>query len=157
VRRVLPVLILLLSGCTIVNEPTLTQAQALTRVEQLIHDTAGALTPKPRPESIPSFTAPSSCLDEDKSQDQIVVSRAYWLREVPKSENMAISRQVRAYWQSQGHRITASGNATNPDLSGESYPDGFTLTLTWAEGDNLYLGAASTCIWPDGTPPSATR
>ncbi|GAA3155040.1 hypothetical protein [Nonomuraea roseoviolacea] len=149
--RLFAALVLLTSGCS-VNQPTATSAQALARVEQLIHETADILTPKPRLESVPSFEVPSTCWDEDKSQDQIIVSRAYWLRDVPKSENMSISQQVRAHWEAAGHRIVASGRAGNPDLSGESQPDGFTLTLTWAEGDNLYLGAASPCVWPDGHP-----
>ncbi|MBN6053728.1 hypothetical protein JYK22_17445, partial [Nonomuraea sp. RK-328] len=98
------------------------------------------------------YTAPSVCLDDDKSQDQVVVSRAYWLRDVPRSDNMAISQQVRTYWEDHGHRVTSVGGAGNPGVTGETSPDGFLMTLTWAEGDNLYLGAASPCVWPDGHP-----
>lgn len=41
-------------------------------------------------------------------------------------------------------------------MSAESRPDGYLLALTWAEGDKLYPGATSTCVWPDGTPPAET-
>lgn len=151
-HRALLLLILLLTlGCA-VSTSTLTEAQALARVNQLIYDTAQALTPKPRLEPLSSYSAPSSCLKEGTPRGQMIISRAYWLRDIPKSDNLAISRQVRTYWQARGHRITASGKDGNPDLSGISKPDGFTLTLTWAEGDQLYLGAASTCVWPDGAP-----
>ncbi|MEV0144526.1 MULTISPECIES: hypothetical protein [unclassified Nonomuraea] len=149
--RLLAASVLLVSGCS-ANGVTINQTQALTRVEQLIRDTANGLTPRPELEQLPMFTAPTACLDEDKSQDQITVSRAYWLRGVPKSENVAISRQVRAYWEAHGHRITSIGGTGNPGVTGESRPDGFTMTLTWVEGDSLYLGAASPCVWPDGTP-----
>jgi hypothetical protein len=156
-RRVFLVLLavlvaVLLAGCT-TNKPTITQAQALARVERLIRDTAAAITPAPRLELIPSSVPPSMCLHDDESQEQVVISRSYWLRDIPQSDNMSISRQVRAYWEKQGHVIVAAGNANNPDLSGSSRPDHFNLALTWAEGDHLYLGAASTCVWPDGTPP----
>lgn len=131
------------------NKPTLSQAQAIALNDKLISETVRALTPKPRLEVIPSFNAPSGCLGEGASENQIIVSRAYWLRDVPKDQNLAISRQVQVFWKSQGHRIVSVGSNGNPDLRGESQPDGFRLFLTWAEGDDLLLGASSTCIWPD--------
>ncbi|WP_143590831.1 hypothetical protein [Thermoactinospora rubra] len=145
--------ILLLSGCTI-NESTITQSEAIARVDQLIHETANTLTPKPRLELIPSSTTPGSCLDSGKPQGQVVINRKYWLRGIPKDETMSIAHQVRAYWKKQGHRIVGSGGPKNPDLSGESHPDGFILALSWTEGDNLYLAATSPCVWPDETPSS---
>ncbi|MFI6298995.1 hypothetical protein ACIBEJ_45920 [Nonomuraea sp. NPDC050790] len=149
--RVLLAFVLLLTGCA-VSEPTLTQTQAIGLIDKLINQTVRAITPKPRLEVLPSFNAPSGCAGEGASEEQIIVSRAYWLRDVPKDQNLAVSRQVRLFWQSQGHRIVAAGGGGNLNLSGESRPEGFKLSLTWAEGDHLYLGASSTCIWPDGTP-----
>ncbi|MFI6598111.1 hypothetical protein ACIBHX_17785 [Nonomuraea sp. NPDC050536] len=134
------------------TDRTMTESQALARVEKLIHETAAVIVPKPRLELMPHTVAPHPCLHDDKSQDQIVVNRAYWLRDIPKSDIMNVSRQVRAYWESQGHRITASGREGNPDLSGVSQADGFTLALTWSAGDTLYLAATSACVWPKGTP-----
>ncbi|MFE0145769.1 hypothetical protein ACFWY5_01400 [Nonomuraea sp. NPDC059007] len=134
------------------NKPTLSQTQAIALNDKLINETVQAVTPKPRLEVIASFNTPSGCLGEGASENQIIVSRAYWLRDVPKDQNLAISRQIRVFWQSQGHRIVSMGSNGNPDLSGESQPDGFRLFLTWAEGDDLFLGASSTCIWPEGTP-----
>jgi hypothetical protein len=154
-RRVFLVLLaVLLAGCT-TNESTITQAQALARVERLIRDTAAAITPAPRLELIPSSVPPSMCLHENESQQQVVISRSYWLRDVSKSQNMAIARQIESYWEKQGHRIVSTGGFAvgHPSIGGSSRPDHFNLALTWAEGDHLYLGAASTCVWPDGTPP----
>jgi hypothetical protein len=139
------------------SEPTITQAEAYARVEQLIRDTASALTPKPRLELIPYGTAPAMCLDQGADERMVRVNRSYWLREIPASENMDISRQVRAHWEGHGHHITASGRGDNPDLSGQSQPDGFLLALSWAEGDRIYLGATSTCVWPEGTPPDTKK
>ncbi|MET9341428.1 hypothetical protein [Nonomuraea sp. NPDC003804] len=154
-------LILLLSACT-AKEPTLTQARAVARVDQLIHDTASVLVPRPRLELIEHSMPPAMCLHEGGSAEQVVINRAYWLRGVPARENMNISRQVRAHWQAQGHRITASGGPGNPTLSGESSPDHFLLALVWAKGDHLYLASTSPCVWPDNSPageapPNATN
>ncbi|MFI6815733.1 hypothetical protein ACIBG7_25235 [Nonomuraea sp. NPDC050328] len=133
--------------------PTLTRDQAVARIEQLITATAQVITPEPRLEEVPSFSAPSGCQGDGTAEDQIIVSRAYWLRGIPEGENMRVSAQIRSYWESQGYRIVAAGSGDgNPGLSGESQPERFRLSLVWAEGDDLYLGASSTCIWPDGTP-----
>ncbi|GAA0950899.1 hypothetical protein [Nonomuraea longicatena] len=88
------------------TDTTLTQAQADARVQQLIRDTAGALTPKPRLELIPDGSGADRCLGEDASEGMVHINRAYWLRDVPVSENLNLSRQVKAYRQAQGHRIT---------------------------------------------------
>ncbi|GAA2354352.1 hypothetical protein [Nonomuraea africana] len=135
------------------SEPPLTQAQALARVDRLVHDTAAALTPKPRLELVASSVPFSACLDGGKSESQIVINRAYWLRDLPKSENMSIARQVRAFWERQGHVITSTGGwqVGHPSIGGESRPDGFVLALTWSAGDDLYLAATSPCVWPDDT------
>lgn len=45
--------------------------------------------------------------------------------------------------------VTATGQPGHPDLEGKSTPDGYTLALVWAEGDNLYLAATSPCVVPD--------
>lgn len=141
-RPILVLLALLLTGCT-VTQPTMNRAHALTRVEELIQDTTQALTPRPRLEAMPSFNAPTGCLDDN--EQQIVVSRAYWLRDLPAPKNMAVSSQIRAHWESRGHRITASGG---PGLNAETRTDGFLLALVWSEGDALYLGVSSPCITP---------
>lgn len=143
-----------LTGCTM-NQNTITEAQALARVEQLIHDTAAVLDPRPQLELIPSSATSTRCLDPGKSEQQVIVNRSYWLRKVPaKQQHMTIARQVRAEWERRGHLIVSTGgfDVGRPSIGGKSRPDGFNLALVWAEGDNLYLGAASTCVWRDGTP-----
>ncbi|MGW4468246.1 hypothetical protein ACWENQ_01095 [Nonomuraea sp. NPDC004354] len=141
------------------NQPTITQAQAISRVDQLVHETAAALVPKPRLELMPFTVPPSRCLHDGDSQDKVVINRAYWLRDVPKTKNMEIARQVRAYWEAQGHRIVSTGGweVGQPSIGGESRPDGFILALVWAAGDDLYLASTSTCVWPDGTPSPSAR
>ncbi|MFI7443506.1 hypothetical protein [Nonomuraea indica] len=87
----------------------------------------------------------------------MTINRKYWLRDIPKSENLSISRQVKAYWETQGHRIVAMGTGNSPNLNAESNFDHYILSLSWAEGDNLFLASTSTCVWPEGTPPAETK
>ncbi|MFI6813873.1 hypothetical protein ACIBG7_15740 [Nonomuraea sp. NPDC050328] len=132
---------------------TYTEDQAVRRIEQLIRDTAATLTPRPRLELIASSVPPNLCLSDE---DRVVLNRKYWLRDIPKSANMAISRQVRAFWEKSGYPITAVGGQDNPRVSGESKPDSFILALGWAEGDDLYLAATSPCVTPDAPTAPAT-
>ncbi|WP_203880866.1 hypothetical protein [Planotetraspora kaengkrachanensis] len=135
---------------------TIVQTQALTRVEELLSSTVSALDPKPRLELNAIVPTVSRCLDPGptESSEQVVVSRAYWLRDIPANHNLAIAYQVRDHWVRQGHVIlgTAGLESGHPDIAGETRPDGFILALVWAEGDHLYLASSSPCVWPDGTP-----
>lgn len=126
---------------------TITQSQATERVEGLIRNTAEVLEPQPRLELIPYSVTPNPCAySADGLPERFTINRAYWLRGLPRDRSTDISRQVRARWEAQGHVITATGRAGNPGLTGTTRPDGYTLALVWAEGDNLYLAATSPCV-----------
>ncbi|MDP9867153.1 MULTISPECIES: hypothetical protein [Streptosporangium] len=150
------------AGCTEgrgVDGPTMTQAQALARVEQLIKETAGVITPKPRLDLYRPSLNLYSCLDptDGGSEDRVVVNRSYYLRDIPKDQIGEVARQVRQYWEQQGHYIQVTSK-NGLDVSGRSRPDDFLLSLA-PTGDNdvLNLEATSPCIWPNGTPgPSTT-
>lgn len=155
-------LLMTLSGCSlwkddVSEQPTITQAEAEKRVEALIQATADQITPKPRLERlIQPDTDLHRCIDpaDGGSEDRIVVSREYWLREIPEKQNADVARQVKSYWEAQGHRITeASGLERNqPDVLGRTRPDDFLIGIEWSTDGALRLGATSPCIWPDGTP-----
>lgn len=153
------VVAILVTGCTgggAVNEPTMTETQALARVEQLIKETAAVIKPKPRLDLYRPSLNPNSCLDpsDGGSKDRIVVNRSYYLRDIPQDQLAEVARQVKQYWEQQGHYI--EGIAQNDlDMSGRSRPDDFLLSLA-ATGDSgdilLGLAATSPCVWPNGTP-----
>ncbi|GAA4582331.1 hypothetical protein GCM10023194_16760 [Planotetraspora phitsanulokensis] len=136
--------------------PTIAQTQALTRVEQLLANTVSALDPEPRLELNAIVPTVSRCLDPGptESSEQVMVSRAYWLRDIPAKHNLAIAYQVRDHWVQQGHIIIGTGGmeSGHPNIAGETRPDGFILALGWAEGDHLYLAATSPCVRPDDMP-----
>ncbi|MEV7012634.1 hypothetical protein [Streptosporangium sp. NPDC051022] len=134
--------------------PTMTQVQALARVEQLIGETVAVITPKPRLDlDRPSLT-PDNCLDpsDGGSKDRIVIDRGYYLRDIPKDQARKVAGQIKRYWEQQGHHIEGvSPNGLT--VAGRSRPDDFLLSLTSTGDDNvLLLGISSPCIWPNGTP-----
>ncbi|GGT43958.1 hypothetical protein ACFFV7_33140 [Nonomuraea spiralis] len=142
------------------NKPTITKAQALTRIEQLINGTAGVIHPKPQLDLYQPSLNDGLCLDpqDGGSEDRIEVSRSYYLRGLPKAEDALkeVVAEVKAYWQKQGHYIAVE-HENGLQLYGHSRPDDFLITISLAADDVLSLGATSTCLWPNGTPePSAT-
>jgi len=136
------------------DKPTITKAQALKRVEELIRDTTGALHPKPNLELYPPSVNDHRCLDptDGGSEDRIEVGREYYLRDVPKDQLRAVLEQVKTYWLKQGHLVDADG-IDKLVLYGRSRPDDYPMSVTWSGNDVLAIGVGSPCIWPDGTPP----
>lgn len=136
------------------NESTMTQAQALSRVEQLIKETANVITPKPRLDlDRPSLNV-NGCLDptDGGSEDRVVISRSYYLRDVPRDQVEEVAKQVKQYWEEQGHYIVGV-SINGLDISGRSKPDDFLLSLApTGNNDVLNLGVTSPCVWPNGTP-----
>ncbi|MEQ4719508.1 hypothetical protein [Nonomuraea sp. B19D2] len=140
------------------DKPTISKAQALVRIEQLINGTVAIIRPKPVPELHRPSLNDSLCLDplDGGSEERIVVNRRYFLRGLPKGALKEVIAQVKAYWQSQGHYIQAESE-NGLQLYGRSRPDDFLITIGRSAGDVLTLGATSTCLWPNGTPePSST-
>ncbi|MFC6080449.1 hypothetical protein [Sphaerisporangium aureirubrum] len=147
-------------GCGLVggdvDKPTMTQAQALTRVEQLINGTVAALTPKPRLElDRPSLNL-KKCLNptDGGSEERVIVDRGYYLRDIPGEKIGEVARQIKEYWQRQRYSIEGiSKNGLN--LTAHSKPDDFLLALGRTGDDVLLLGVSSPCVWPNGTPKSS--
>ncbi|WP_250214682.1 hypothetical protein [Acrocarpospora catenulata] len=132
---------------------TMTKAQALARVEQLVKEAAVVVTPNPKLEIYEPSLVDDLCLDpiDGGSQERIVINRSYYIRGIPKDQIKQIASRVKAYWEQQGHFI----EAVSPDganVYGRSRPDDFYITLSWTDGDVPMLGSTSPCIWPNGTP-----
>ena len=150
------ILVAVTTGCAGGSmKPTMTKEEALTRVQQLINDTVAIIEPKPRLDVDPTTLTPYPCLGfvGDDSDGRIYISRAYYLRGIPKDKTKLteIAQKVRRYWQQQGHVIQGvSRDGLN--IAARSRPDDFILSLSWTAGDVLGIGVSSPCIWPNGTP-----
>ncbi|SFI88858.1 hypothetical protein SAMN05216275_105280 [Streptosporangium canum] len=135
---------------------TMTEAQALARVEQIIKETVAVVRPEPRLDLYAPSLNSNMCLDptDGGSEDRIVVNRSYYLRGIPQGKISEVVGQIKKHWEQQGYYISGvSANGRN--MTGRSRPDDFLLSLLSAyDGDDVVLsmGASSPCIWPDGTP-----
>src|SRR4051794_36708888 len=131
--------VVLVTGCTggeAVNEPTMTQAQALARVEQLINETVSVITPKPRLDLYRPSLNVNACLDatDGGSEDRIVISRSYYLRDIPRDQVGEVARQIKQHWERQGYYIeTASKDGLA--VFGHSQPDDFLISIGPAGDD----------------------
>ncbi|MQA98458.1 MAG: hypothetical protein GEV11_29120 [Streptosporangiales bacterium] len=139
------------------DKPTITQAQAEKRIEDFAKATAEQLDPKPRLARINQPTSDlHNCIDpaDGGSEDRIVVSRAYWLEDIPEAKNADIARQIMEYWKRQGHSIdSAEGLDENqPSIHGYTKPDDFEIGVEWSTDGSMSFGATSPCIWQDGVP-----
>lgn len=136
---------------------TMTQAQAATRAEQILHETLAALHPRPRLDFDPSLgNGADVCVAGIPNADQMVsVNRSAWLRDIPVSQNGSIGRQILAYWRKQGYSISqAYGFDSNqPSINGET-KDAFTFDLGTANNGWMSFGTTSPCVYPDGHPPA---
>lgn len=136
-----------------VDKPTITQAQALARVEQLIKETADMIKPGPRLELDRTSLELAKCHSptDGGSEDRVIVDRGYYLRDIPKDQIGQVAKQIREYWQQQGH-IIEGFSKDGTTIAAHSRPDDFLLSLDGTGDDVLLLGASSPCVWPNGTP-----
>ncbi|MEV6981669.1 hypothetical protein AB0M95_10485 [Sphaerisporangium sp. NPDC051017] len=133
------------------EETSMTEAQALARVEQLINGTVAALDPKPRLEAVPTSLDNSECgAQVGDSKGGVTVGREYYLRDIPKEQIDSVARQVKQYWSGQGYLIEGVSK-TGRSITARSVPDDFLLAFGPAGDDGLVMGASSTCARPSGT------
>lgn len=137
------------------DKPTITKAQALKRIEQLIDGTISVIHPKPQVDVYEPSLVDDPCLSplDGGSENRIIVGRQYYLRGLPQSEDSLkqVLADVKAYWEKEGHYISGH-NESGIQLYAHSRPEDFLMAIGWAADGVLTLGANSTCLWPNGTP-----
>lgn len=145
-----------LFGAEVSDEPTMTQQQAAQRVDDLVNAAVSGVKPQPRLVAEEGFTLARRCTDpaDGGSTDRIIVSKRYWLEDVPPEKHGDIARQIQAKLVKQGYTIDkAQGIEKNqPEIFARTRPDDFLMSLTWSGGGPLSIGASSPCIWQNGTP-----
>lgn len=138
---------------------TMTEKQAITRAEEILHQTAAALKPRPRLETYRpgSITGPCLISPNDAKDKRVQVTRTFWLRGITPDQNAAIGTQILQYWKAQGYTITGSKGvgSPQPSISGATRADDFLISLDTSSDGSLSIGTTSPCIWAHGTPPAA--
>lgn len=150
-----------LGGCGLIGDdlsdkPTITQQQAVQRVDELVSAAVSGVKPQPRLVAEEGFTLARRCSDptDGGSTDRIIVSKRFWLQDVPVAKHAGVARQIRANLVKQGHTVeTTRGIEKNqPEIFARSRPDDFLMSITSSGGGPLSIGASSPCIWQNGTP-----
>jgi hypothetical protein len=133
--------------------PTITIQEAADRVERHIRDVTGAipgarLEPVGRP-----LTVPCGGIVGGPEDGRAYASRAYFVRDVTAQRNDATFDAVIDYWAANGYSVDTT--ASEQGIVRATAPDGTQVDVQESTDDTrtLSLGAASPCVWPDGTPP----
>ncbi|GIE91585.1 hypothetical protein [Actinoplanes regularis] len=139
-------------------QPTATKAQAVQRVEELVHEAFGQL---------PSGATLKINVDEDSlpcddatdggPAGRIFAEKRYLI--VPPGTGAWPTEQIIptlvTFWQQKGYKVhTDKRSEPEPRYSVET-PDGYFVTANaWSRGDHLdiTLSSDSPCIWENGTP-----
>lgn len=154
------VALVLLSGCSrgVGMEPTLNEQQATDRVQLHIEDTVAVIEPTPRLERESFLDMPCDLPSDNGPLGRIVVSRGYWLRDIPVERNPEVFEAVERYWVNNGWVVlTDETNSEDAFLSVENRQDAFRMSLSSSIDGQLSIGASSPCIWPNGTPEPQER
>lgn len=133
---------------------TITQQQAIERVDRYIADAVAALPVDPTltPES---EALDSACMDptDNGPRNRITVTKGYWLDGTPQDANEIYFDALRQWWTTHGFDILEDDRTVGARyLWVEQRSDGFRMSLQESAEGSVSLGATSPCIWPDGTP-----
>jgi hypothetical protein len=144
-------------GGSPVFHPTMTEQQAIARAEQILHETAAAISPRPTLEVYQPGSDTGPCLinPNDTSDKRMQVVRTYWLRGITEQDNASVGEQILRFWKHKGYAIsdTKGVGTSQPDITGATQIDDFLISLEWSADGSLSIGTTSPCIWPKGTPP----
>jgi hypothetical protein len=154
-------LAVLLSSCTSPENPkvavknTITQQQAVERVEQYIREVVTALAPRARLEVLYGSDG-SACDDptDNGPRGRVIASRSYWLRDIPAEKNEEYVTAIVHWWTEHDFGILTDDRPNDVYVWAENRRDGFRMSVqqTATGPPQLSLGATSPCVWPNGTP-----
>jgi hypothetical protein len=151
--------VLIISGCSGGNpvlKPTITQQHATARADQILRETAAAITPRPTLEIYQPGSGPGPCMvnPNDTSDKRVQVGFTYWLRGISTQDNTSVAQQIQRYWKHKGYGIsrTSGFGKDAPNIFGVT-PDDFLISLETSANGAMSIGASSPCVWPKGTPP----
>ncbi|MGH4019791.1 MAG: hypothetical protein ACRDT0_11255 [Pseudonocardiaceae bacterium] len=135
-------------------QPTLNQQQGTERMEQHIMNAVAVIEPKPSLELQSANTQDCSQPSDDGPLGRVVLSVAYWLREIPVERNPEVFAATKRHWMGSEWTVLSdrSQRAEAPFISVQNDRDGFRMSIQSSVDGQLSLGASSPCIWPNGTP-----
>jgi hypothetical protein len=132
---------------------TITQEQAEQRVQQYFHAAFAVLPPKATAENFD--TAAGQCQDptDNGPPGRVEPTTDYQIHGLAPTRYGAYFDQLKRWATGRGFDVLTDKRQPYMFLEVENPAYGFSVTMQSNDGGELYLGATSPCVWPDGTPP----
>lgn len=133
------------------NQPTLTAAQALSRVDDYLHQTIKATTGKTAfDKTLSSTDSTSACVaagTDSASTGQVEAQVGYETSTVSPEPDLTA---IKSFWSNQGFSVTANTNNLVAYTK-----DNYSLYATYnPDRQKLDVTGNSPCVWPNGVAPT---
>jgi hypothetical protein len=156
-------LMLTLAACGRRSEPDYvpryTHPQAVTLVNQYIHDFVHRLDPQPRLELLRGGDIECAGPNDDQDTGLVMYERTFWLRSLNKADNNTVLKKLKEYWSANGFTITLGATNAPAHLWHVAARNQFTeFKMDMVEGSSgsLSMGAQSPCVRPVDSSASPT-
>lgn len=134
-------------------KPTITIDEANKRVEDHIKRALQVL-PKDAKLTNPDIIKDQACDDPDDQgpQGRVFATHDYQIEGLEPTKFAAHFDKLRKWWADNGYTVE-DNRRKHEYLQVQNKKDGVRLSLQSNPRGQLYLGADSPCVWPDGKPP----
>ena len=137
-------LILCTAACNSRPVQNMTEDEATEKVQEHID---GALTALPGTVELDPLSGPvvGGC-DGGGEDEDVTVSHAYWLRELPTEDNEGNAELLLQYWSDNGYETLRDRRPDKLSISVENTEDAFRMSLRESDQGTLSIGASSPCV-----------
>ena len=133
-------------------KPTITIAEANTRVDDYIARAVKALPPEATLELYLQERSGDCSDPTDRGpKNRVVAGRSYQVHGLDPKQVPSYFTMLRSWWLANGFRVLDDKPA-NEFLWVENNSDAFQMTLKANSSGGIFLLAGSPCVWPNGTP-----
>lgn len=134
---------------------TLTEQDAVVRLDEHIRAAVEQLSPAPRLEPGLAGSMPCDDPDDGGPLGRVFVEAHHWLRDVPARRNRQIFDTLHDFWVAKGYEVLSDlrDRPEAPHLKVRHRADGFSVSLRENLERDLKVSGSSPCVWPDGDPP----
>lgn len=133
-------------------EDTITLEEASRRVDKYLEQAQQVLpTEAEFQRSYREKAGPCSASSGDGTEGRKLTTTEYQVLGLNRANIPEYFSKLRSWWEQHDYRVLQN-EPKNEYLWVEHNPDGFRLALEANAEGELYLGATSPCVWPNGTP-----
>jgi hypothetical protein len=131
---------------------TITINEAETRVEQYFRDALAVLPEQARAEVSLIHTVDCDDPDDNGPKGRKIASVSYQIQNLQPQKYPDYVADLERWWLDHDFQVLDDERPTYESIWVENTGDGFRMRIEANKVGELYLGATSPCVWPDGTP-----